>query len=286
MGATKTPSLLAALGAPGRRLKRQIAVTAFISRLFLFLVFFPLPISHERRRGLAIRLARLIFPYKVAGQASQPSRHGQVFVINHPTLNDPLCAIAYALGLYPGRKVLIPVNLPWYEGICKYRGKLQTLGVNIVPILTPETAKRLGAQENVASLQRTLMSDYMTALVDTLAAGGVAVVAQQATRRRHVFCDAAQARSGKGILATVSFILAGLRRAKLMDCVEVVPLGVVPHRLQAKARLNPFCRYTLCVDTPILAAQLGATKNAAKRPADFYVLQRLTALLPKAYHFA
>ena len=281
-----SPSRLATLGAPGRRLKRQIAATAFISRLFLWLIFMPIPIGKVRRRGLAVRLARFIFPYKVAGHTPEASQNGQIFVINHPTLNDPLCAIAYALGMYPGRKMIIPVNLPWYEGICKYRGKLLTLGVNIVPILTPETAKRLGEQAPVAEIQRGLMADYMAALVDTLAAGGLAVVAQQATRRRHVFCDAGQAANGEGILATVSFILAGLRRAKLMDRAEIVPLGVVPHSLQAKARLNPFCRYTLCVGAPILAADLGAAKNAARRPADFYVLQKLAELLPKAYHFA
>jgi len=287
-------SVLLTLGKPGRILKRKIAITGFVSRLMLFLIFNPIalfraqsnPNVWHRRRIAAIRLARFFFPFSIKGHPLAPSKCGQVIVINHPTLNDPLCAILYALDLYPGREIVVPVNLPWFESICRYRSKLLKIGINIVPILTPETAKRLGSESQASSIQTAFMSNYIAEFTKALANGGTAVVAQQATRQRYIFSNPAQAESGDGILSTISLILVGIRRAKLLEQTDFVPVGVIPHSLHAKSRLNPFCTYTLNIGQPILATELSTVKNAAKRPADLFMLQRLAELLPVEYHFA
>ena len=287
-------SILLSFGEPGRLLKRKIALAAFLSRFLCFLIFNPFflirarffPHVWERRRLFAVRLIRLIFPFRTKGEQVAPSSHSQIVVVNHPTLNDPICAILYLLSLYPDRDLIIPINLPWFEGISRYRSKWLKVGVNLVPVLTPETGKRLGTDSRVLEIQRALVNSYTGELMGTLARGGLAVIAQQATRQRHIFTGLTQSESGEGILPTISLILTGIRRSKLLEQVCFLPIGVTPHRLDTKSTLNIFRKYTLNVGKPILAADLAAVKNAAKRSADLYMLQQLMELLPPEYHFA
>jgi len=287
-------SVLRTLGRPGRRLRRKIAVTGFICRFILFLIFNPVfllrariaPDIWPRRKAAAIRLGCFFFPFRVEGHQAAPSPRGQIYIINHPTLNDPLCTIFYALRLYPAREMIVPVNLPWYEAISRYRSRLLNIGVNIVPILTPATVKRLGPDSNVSELQYALINHYTAIFRANMSGGeGLAVVAQQATRQRHLFADRAQAETGDDILSTISLILVGLRRAKILDRIDFVPIGVIPPDIRIKQKLNPFRKYTLRVGGPILAAELAAAKNAAKRPADLHMLRELARLLPPEYHF-
>jgi len=286
-------SILLTFGKHGRILKQKIRITGVISRLLLFIIFNPIaifcenrnPKSWRHRRAAPIKLVRFFFPFNVKGHQMIASKHGQVFVINHPTLNDPLCAILYALDLYPDREIIIPVNLPWFEAICSYRTKLLKIGINIVPILTPETAKRLGSENQVSSVQSTFMSNYIAEVTRVLSGGGLAIVAQQATRQRYIFTDIFQSESGNGILATISFILVGLRRAKLLEQTDFIPVGIIPHSVHAKSSINLFCKYDLNVGESILAAELGIIKNASKRPADLHILHKLAELLPPEYHF-
>jgi len=238
------------------------------------------PSLWKRRKALMARLGRVLFPFKVKGHITSSSK-GQVFVINHPTLNDPLCAGFYALAAYPEREIILPVNLPWYEGVSRYRFKLLKIGIKIVPILTPETAKKLGTSDLISKVQTALIQNYNTEFAKTLQDGGSAVVAQQATRQRYIFTDLSQSESGEGILSTVSLILAGFRREKLLEQTCFIPVGVIPHDLYTKPKLNLFREYTLNFGEPIDASDLAAIKNAAKRSADLHILQKLAELLPE-----
>ena len=288
-------SVLLTFGKPGRTLKRKIALTGFICRVVFFLIFNPIfltrvkykPNLWKRRKASAMKVMRLFFPFYSNECRTKSTDHGQVIVINHPTLNDPICAILYAVYSNPDCEVIVPVNLPWYESICRYRIKLSKLGIKIVPILTPETALRLGPSEDdsAARVQAALMKNYVAEFTSTLACGGIAIVAQQATRKRYVFNNVAQSETGNDILSTISLILVAIRRSGLLEQAIFTPVGVVPHKIDAKAKLNPFRKYTLNVGEPILAADLAAIKNAAKRPADLYILRRLLDLLPIEYHF-
>ena len=287
-------SILLTFGKPGLLLKRRIAITGFASRLLLFIIFNPIALLHakfnpniwQRKKIAAIRLVRFLFPFQVDGHQMSQSKHGQIFMINHPTLNDPICAMLYAMDLYPDREIIIPVNLPWFESFCRYRSNLLKIGINVVPVLTPETAKRLGSENKISGVQTALISNYISELTKVLANGGLAVVAQQATRQRYIFIDSDQSNSGDGILSTASFILAGIRRAKLLEQTDFIPLAVIPHSVSTKSKLNLFRKYTLSVGKPIMAAELGKVKNAAKRPADLFILHRLAELMPYEYHFA
>jgi len=287
-------SILLTFGKPGHILKRKIAITGLASRLLLFIIFNPIALLHakfnpnvwHRRRAVVIKLVRLLFPFHVKGHQMPPSKYGQIFMINHPTLNDPICAMLYAMESYPNREIIIPVNLPWFESFCRYRPKLLKIGINVVPLLTPETAKRLGSENQVSNVQTALVSNYISELTKVLANGGLAIVAQQATRQRYIFADPKQSDSGEGILSTASFILAGIRRAKLLEQTNFIPLGVIPHSINTKSKLNLFRKYMLSVGKPIMATELGKVKNAAKRPADLFILHRLAELLPSEYRFA
>ena len=287
-------SILSTFGKRGRLLKRRTAMTGFASRLLLFVIFNPIVLYRAKRnpniwqqlRVAAIRFVRFIFPFQAKGHPMPLSKQAQIFVINHPTLNDPICALLYALDLYPNREIIIPVNLPWFESLCRYRQKLLKIGINVVPVLTPETAKRLGSENQVSKIQSKLISNYIAELTNVLASGGLAIVAQQATRQRYIFSDPAQSESGDGILSTVSFILAGIRRAKLLEKTSFIPLALIPHSVNTKSKLNLFRKYTLNFGVPIMASELGDIKNASKRPADLFVLQKLAELLPYEYRFA
>ena len=287
-------SVLLTFGEPGRLLKRKMVITGLFCRAMLFMIFNPVflirarlyPDIWTRRKLSAVKFARFFFPFHVTGTQMAPSAQGQIVVINHPTLNDPICAAIYILEQCSDREIIIPVNLPWFEGVCRYRSKLLKIGVNIVPILTPETAKRLGSNDLVSTVQESLIKNYTAEFAKTMLGGGLAVVAQQATRQRYIFSCPAQAESGEGILTTISLVLAGLRRAHLLEKTSVIPVGVIPHATDAKPKLNPLCRYTLNIGKPILANDLAAVKNDAKRPADLHILLRLADLLPSAYHFA
>lgn len=286
-------STLLTFGKPGRDLKRKIAITGFICRVVFFLIFNPVflirarffPNAWKRRKMKAVRLMRWFFPFDVNGYEAKPTNHGQVFVINHPTLNDPICAIIYAICQNSDSETIVPVNLPWFESICVYREKLRKIGVNIVPILTPETAKRLGDNSEISKVQTGLMKNYITEFMQTLSHGGLAVVAQQATRRRYLFKDPDQAETGEDILSTISLILVAIKKAGLLQQTLFVPVGVAPHSTDAKPKLNPFKKYTLNIGEPILAEDLTNIKNAAKRPADLHMLQKLAELLPPVYHY-
>ena len=286
-------SVLMTFGKAGRQLKRNMAITGFICRALLFIIFNPVfllrarffPGAWRRRKAVAIWAARLFFPFRTKGYKVTPSPHGQILVINHPTLNDPLCALLYILGLYPDREIILPVNLPWFESICRYRPHMDKIGVKIVPILTPSTAQRLGSGDDVAKMQGKFMTNYISEVTGVLSGGGLAVVAQQATRQRYLFTCPEQAETGEGILATISLMLVNLRRAKLLEQVYVTPVGVIPHRMDAAPKLNLFRRYSLNIGEPILATEVYTVKNAAKRPADLHILLKLKDLLPNEFHF-
>ena len=286
-------SLLMTFGEPGRALKRKMMITGIICRFILFSVFNPVfllrvrfsPELWQKRKIKAIRFIRRFFPFDVIGKKVIPSKHGQIVVINHPTLNDPICGMLYALDIYPEREVVVPMNLPWFESVSKYRQKMLKIGINFVPILTPETAKRLGTDKYVSQVQSVLISNYTNEFAKAMANGGLAVVAQQATRRRYIFKDKVQSESGEGILSTISLVLAGLRRVGLLEQACLIPVGVIPPNFQTKSKLNPFKKYTLNVGEPIFASDLAAVKNPAKRPADLYILQQLMELVPEEYHF-
>lgn len=299
-------SILETFGDSGRRLKREIALTGFVCRLLFTYAFSPLfllrirlaraenrPAIWRRRKLHAIRIARLIFPFKTIGyRLNEDSAKGQIFIINHPTLNDPLCAILFAIITYPDCEIVIPVNLPWFESICRYRQKLLEMGIILVPILTPKTIARLDSTPKIGEIRNTFVSHYTDELTDTLKRGGLAVVAQSATRQRHLFLDETQSKTGTSetgveILGTVSMMLLAIRRAKITDHANIIPVGVIPHRPDAPAKINPFCKYTLKVGAPISANFLAQVKNPAKKlSADLHLLQRLQALTPSEYHFA
>ena len=137
----------------------------------------------------------------------------------------------------------------------------------------------------MSQVQSVLISNYANEFAKAIANGGLIVVAQHATRRRYIFKDKAQSESGEGILSTISLVMAGLKRAGLLEQTCILPVGVIPPNFQTKSKLNPFRQYTLNVGEPILASDLAVVKNPAKRPADLYILQQLMELVPEEYHF-
>ena len=99
--------------------------------------------------------------------------------------------------------------------------KLLKIGINIVPILTPKTAKRLGEGDKIAEVQTVLMANYMTELTNTLSNGGVAIVAQQATRQRYIFASKEQQETGEGVLATISLFSFKTTAFKVVDPISI-----------------------------------------------------------------
>ena len=290
-------SVLLGFGESGKKLKREIAATGLICRILLFLIFNPvfrfrLKLSRNkerlyiRRKSFAVWLAKIIFRFKTTGH--EKTDLSEIFVINHPTLNDPLCALFYALICYPDREIILPVNLPWFESICKYRQKLLAVKINIVPIITPKTVERLSDNPQISSVQQNFITHYLSSLTQVLSTGGMAVVAQQATRQRFLFAKKEQYTTGENILSTISLILASIKRAKILEKVAFVPTGVVPHSTKSRQSLNLFRKYTLNFNKSITAIDLTETSKElnVKRAPDLKILHMLAETIPEFYHYS
>jgi len=289
-------SLVSTFGDAGVKLKRnkKTTVASFICRVLFAIVFNPIfrmrarkdPEIYQRCKARAINAAAIFFPYRHTGSGiDSSSQNGHIIVINHPTLNDPICAIIYALRSLPDREVIVPVNLPWFEGICKYRQHLLKMGINIVPILTARTLERLGNDPAAAALKTPFETHYMQGLISVMANCGVAVIAQQATRQPYVFMSEDESR-GIDIKPTISFVLAAVKRAKAPNYgqIHIVPVGVVPHA-RATNGINFYRRYILNVGQSLTVEALSAIEyEGVKRPVDYHILIALAALLPPAFH--
>ena len=124
----------------------------------------------------------------------------------------------------------------------------------------------------------------MACLDNALRSGGMAIIAQQATRQRYLFESLEQFNSGEGILPTVSAVLMSARHDPFD--ISVIPIGVIPHSTDAKPTLNLFRRYRLNVGTTVPSSNLANLKRTSSvRPADFFVLHAIATLLPREYHY-
>lgn len=286
-------SILSTFGKRGRLLKWKMAFPGFICRSLLFFISNLSSLSkvknpttiRRNRKNFAMKLLKFFFPFYTNGEINLFQSSGCVFVINHPTLNDPICAAICIAQMFPERNIMLPINLPWFENVRKYHEKLVQLGITLVPILTPKTVQRLGKDSYILEVQKVLIDNYKKKLIETLSGNGFIIVAQQATRKPYLFSNVEQLRNGANILPTVSLILSCIRRAKLLKKVCFIPIGIIPHKLNAKSGLNLFCKYTLNIGETILAQELTNVNNLAKRPADLHILLKLLELLPSEYHF-
>ena len=289
-------SVLLSFGESGKRLRREIAATGLICRILLFMIFNPFfrlrvrlaknkEKLYKRRKSFAVWLAKIVFKFKTKGHTK--TDFSEIFVINHPTLNDPLCALFYALTCYPNREIILPVNLPWFESISKYRQKLLAVKINIVPIITPKTVERLSDSPQISSVQQNFITHYLSSLTEILSNGGMSVVAQQATRQRFLFANKEQYTTGENILSTISLIIACLKRAKILEKIIFVPTGVVPHSTKARQSLNLFRCYTLNFNKSISAIDLIEVSKelSAKRAPDLKMLHMLAEVVPEFYYY-
>lgn len=152
--------------------------------------------DNERLRKRSIALLRFIFPAKL--DSPFPGSDDAVVIgFNHPSLGEIFRLLYLGFEAYPGREFLFPVNIPWYESIAHIIPKLRRLNINITPMITPSTEKKLrdrfaGDEEKLKDVQhlKTLFERrYMRVARAAAESGGVILVAPSATRQATVFSD-------------------------------------------------------------------------------------------------
>lgn len=296
-------SILAQLSG-GKELKKDMAMTGRLTRWLLRLVLFPKrflraaehnPELWESRRNQVVRRwGRLFFPFRLSYDPNiKFSDGGKVIVINHPSLTDPITTVVWAALAFPGKSILLPVNLPWFEEFGEFIGLLKRVGITLVPILTPKTLRRLKKYQTPEQIDETsrlkakLEREYLQAMLKLADDGGISIVAQSATRQRHLWLDREQrltgvSADGRKPVPTVGLVAAEARHSGLGRNVDLVVVGVVLPNwcLWGFGKLNLFTPYELNIGAvePILELR----EREGPR-LDSWVLRKMEELVPKSY---
>ena len=316
----------------GLRRKIMIAPTGFFCRV-LFWLKIPgnlemlLAKKPEAQMKTLYRLtdaAKRMFPFEISNDSdwaddflkqnvAEVKNHkgGILVVINHPSMGDPIRSILVLLSLLRAVNsqdqrqisVVAPVNLPWYESIKKYKRKLELLGVRIVPVISDSTFKKLGGGDVVKTVTSASLQHYTTAsygVWQNNEATGITILAQPATRKRHLFDSPEQylaaqedLRNGtnltSGILHTAANILISVKRRDRNIIPPVLPnLLIVPMaiRLGRKSRyfkLNLFKKdsYTICAPLQLTSA---STNDEIFR-TDTVILTKIAPYIRSSDHY-
>jgi hypothetical protein len=247
-----------------------------------------------------IPLAKKIFPHRVRLQTHYSreelrfllSDKGTIIAFSHPSLGDPLRAFLAIYDLFselglPLGRCCFPVNLPWYETICRSRRQLSKVNVDILPLLTKATQQRLAdpqQQPLLDHIKAQLDRNFSQAVISILAENGCVIIAPSSTRSRYLYTDAQQAQTGQGLPPAISFLLATAQRRHLdLNRINILPVGITLNDKSVFGQLNPFKTDTVTIGAPLNAGLMVAIKKSLR--LDHTVTKALEPLVPTSYHY-
>ncbi|MDX1615444.1 MAG: hypothetical protein R3300_14120 [Candidatus Promineifilaceae bacterium] len=221
---------------------------------------------------------RLDDPHRALAQSEglNAQGYGIVLLINHFSTRDSLQALQllFASPVFSRRPILAPVAFHQYGRYgALIRFLARRLGLQLCPIVTGGTVKRLGA-----SYQRGQgLPAYLQAAAGCLAQGGIILLAPQGGRRR---------RLGRPRGRPVGNLLAYAKRHGVSD-VALLLLGL--GLSEAEDYDDPSLRgynlgrvYDLHLGQLITLQQL-TQQGLRLRQIDAWVFERLAELVPTAY---
>lgn len=160
----KMSVLLSLNSAKASKMRREMSIVGLVCRLVLWLIhfkpehynkltawlvqtiFLPTKISDTKSRTL--RIVETFFPTNTSQNAyhyvrSEKEQTAIVAYFNHQSLFEVLACICWCIRTFEGKRFIFPVNLPWYEQLIPVSSKLARLGIDIVPLITPNTHRKL-----------------------------------------------------------------------------------------------------------------------------------------------
>ena len=248
-------SLLQSLGF--RKLRAEMNFTGLICRMIITLTglrkeFKSSPNGvklNSRARKRTERLLHFAAPARINGEFPTPAS-GMVVGFNHPSLGEILRFIYICMTVYRDKRNLFPVNLPWYEALMPIVGELETLGIYIMPVITPSTRDKMArvagdeTMEVVFRLSSAMNTLYLSKCAEFIKNQDNIWLAPSATRRRFVFDTRACVNGEEEIKPqTMTLLAIQLKRSGVTEC-DFLPVGVSPC-FNFRRGLNLFRRYTL-----------------------------------------
>lgn len=204
-----------------------------------------------------------------------------VIGFNHPSLGEILRLGYIVLKNYPGRELLFPVNIPWYETLTAEIPKLERLNVHITPMITPKTEAKLiekagNNQEMLSDIQHykaIFEKNYMRASRKCAENKGIIVVAPSATRQKDVFVNEAQ-KKGEAHLHPTMTLLARVLLRKETDRATFLPMAVLEPPV-SNPNLNLFRDYRLYPCEPFSTEDVRNLTSEHSRRFDYEFLKRI-----------
>lgn len=232
-------------------------------------------------RHIVSALGHLVFPCRVidptAGllqaEALVAQGYGLIILINHFSLRDALqvvCLVGRGRTLRK-RPFLAPVAAHQTGALLSLLSGL--LGIELQPLVTPDTAKRTGRTAN----RRLYIAAYLEQALSCLVSGGVLLVAPQGGRRPRL-------ERPKG--RPLGILLAEAQRQHVHDIALLfVGLGL-PHEASYATRrsrgFNLFRRFDVRVGEAMTVAD-ALSLAGSRRQIDAWAFAMLRRLVPAAY---
>ena len=250
-------------------------------------------------RARTVRLLRKFTPYKAtfdhisAGKRTVSELNANtvfqmvedtsvplVIGFNHPSLGEIARLLSLCFELFPNKRLVFPVTLPWFEMFASYAPYFRSLGVQITPIVTPHATRTLiKGHENDEKAKRTLsllrvefQTRYLKLCVETAKTGGVILLAPSAQRQATVFPDIATFIRNKPTPPVMTMIVRKIM-SEGMEKLLVLPCCVIPPKEYTKM-LNLFKVYRL--HYPEYFTGKRALNNFATGEFDYFFLRAIS----------
>ena len=268
-------SVLMSLGA--EKLRREMLPVGFICRALVNIICLGETRKYRKR---ACRLLRLIAPSELTD--SFPDEEASIVAgFNHPSLGEIFRLLYLGFEAWPDRHFMFPVNLPWYESLTPAIPKLQLLGVEIMPMITPSTERKLKEQfkddpeklETVQSLKVLFERRYMRHARAGADNKSALFVAPSATRQASVF-ESEEAARGEGHIHPTMTILAHMMLKGGSKELLFLPITVFePEKNNRK--LNLFKKYVISPCKAFRTEEIVSLSSDGGRGLDYEFLKRI-----------
>jgi len=268
-------SLLKSFGAD--EIRDEMKKVGKVCRSVLRLIFLTSRFHSKSKRywqRIRLRAASLIsffFPYTINDSNLETNSNGLIIGFNHLALHEILSLIAFALKKFNTRRNNFPTNLPWYESICTKSSKLRSIGIYMMPLITPSTSnliRRLQQDEEVLrcmeKVKEKLLQHYINKAVEFSKSGDNTFAAPSATRQATIFpsLDAYQNYEKRTNLYPVMGMLKlHIKRYAKEAKVDFVPITVMPQSRQHSRGLDLFKRYALIIGRTISIEEATNIRN-------------------------
>ncbi len=236
--------------------------------------------GNAKKKERAIKLVNAVMPYRLTAPFPVPADdEGMVIGFNHPSLGEIIRMLSLGVTTYTDREFLFPVNLPWYESLVPILPRVKALRINITPMITPSTEKKLlernkGSEEavkDISFVKNYMERTYMKTARSFAENRGIIVLAPSATRQAEVIVPD---------MHPTMTLLAHMALRNKETKAMFLPVAVIEPKRNDR-RMNLFKRYDLTPCEPFSADEVRELTDKS-REFDIIFLKRIEEVYKKA----